>query len=86
MTLALLSARETAEGVEVTLVTEDGLHTLTGSPREIATLAGAMRNAAVVAAGGWRYAPIDDVEVGGDSVHFRFCEGGEVRLQILRGA
>jgi hypothetical protein len=85
MALSVLNARETDAGVEVTLVTEDGLHTLTGAPREIATLAGAMRNASAIASAGWPCEPVADVVVGADTVRFHFREHGEVVLQILRG-
>jgi hypothetical protein len=81
----MLGARATDAGVEVTLVTGEGLHTLTGTPREIATLAGAMRNASVIASAGWPCDPVADVVVGEDTVRFKFRESGEVLLQIVRG-
>ncbi len=85
MSLELLDARETAEGIEVTFATERGLETLEGSCEEIARLSRVMAQVAALAAVNedervW----IDRVEVGDAVVHLGLKPGGQAKVRIVR--
>jgi hypothetical protein len=85
MSLELLEARETAEGVAVTFATDRGLERLVGSADELAYLARAMQQVAALGALGenervW----IDEVPVGDAVVKLGLNPGGEARVLILR--
>ncbi|MGH2876237.1 MAG: hypothetical protein ACRDLV_08305 [Solirubrobacteraceae bacterium] len=85
MSLELLDARETAEGVAITFATEHGLEPLEGSCAEVARLATVMRQVSVLA-------PLNEegrvwlerVVVGDAVVHLGLKPGGEARVRIVR--
>ena len=86
--MQLLDGRSTAAGtIAVTLLHADGLTTLEGGPDEIAALAAAMREVAVLAADadaptGWLF----DVAVGSAVVGFRVASGGVAKLRVRPGS
>jgi hypothetical protein len=85
MSLELLSAQQTDEGVSVTFGTERGIEQLVGRPEEIVSLA---RSMAQVAALGqlnenesvW----LDAVPVGDAIVKLGLRPGGQARVLIIR--
>jgi hypothetical protein len=85
MSLELLDARETAGGLAVTFATDRGLEQLEGSPDELARLARAMQQVAVLAQLGedqpvW----LDAVRVGDAIVKLGLSPGGDARVLIVR--
>jgi hypothetical protein len=85
MSLELLDAHETGDGVAVTFATERGLERLVGSADELAYLARAMQQVATLGQLGenervW----IEEVPVGDAVVKLGLKPGGEARVLILR--
>jgi hypothetical protein len=85
MSLELLSAHETDEGIAVTFVTERGLEPLEGTRGEVAQLARAMRQVSVLAALNeddkvW----LESVPVGDAIVKLGLNPGGQARVHIVR--
>lgn len=85
MSLELLDARETAEGIAVTFATDCGVETLEGSCEEIARLSRVMAQVAALAAINedervW----IDRVVVGDAVVHLGLKPGGHAKVRIVR--
>ena len=85
MSLELLSAQQTDEGVSVTFGTERGIEQLVGRPEEIVSLA---RSMAQVAALGQlnenESAWLDAVPVGDAIVKLGLRPGGQARVLIIR--
>jgi hypothetical protein len=85
MSLELLEAHETAEGLAVTFGTERGVEQLEGSPDEIAHLARAMQQVAALGlVNDDESAWLDAVAVGNATVRLGVAPGGQTRVQILR--
>jgi hypothetical protein len=85
MSLALLDAHETADGLAVTFITDYGLEQLEGSYEEVARLAEVMQQVSVLAQlneteSVW----LDDVQVGGATVKLGLNPGGLTRMLIER--
>jgi hypothetical protein len=86
MSLELLSAHGTAEGIAVTFVTEHGVEPLEGTCEEISRLATVMQQVSVLAAlndeeSVW----LEDVGVGDAIVKLGVSPGRQARICILRG-
>jgi hypothetical protein len=86
MSLALLDAHETADGLAVTFITDYGLEQLEGSCEEVARLAEVMQQVSVLAQlneteSTW----LEDVHVGGATVKLGLNPGGLTRMLIERG-
>ena len=85
MGLAVLDARETENGLEVTFITDAGLELLEGSHAQVARLAEVMQQVSVLAplnetGNEW----IEDVTVGEARVRLGLAPGGRARLLIVR--
>ena len=86
MSLGVLDAHETADGVAVTFITDYGLEPLEGSCDEVARLAEAMQQVSVLAPLNdnnervW----VQDVAVGDAIVKLGLSAGGQARVRILR--
>jgi hypothetical protein len=85
MSLELLDAHETAEGLAVTFGTERGIERLEGSVDEVATLARAMQQVAALGQVGedesvW----IESVPVGDAIVKLGVAPRGQTRVLISR--
>jgi hypothetical protein len=85
MGLAVLDARETDKGLEVTFVTDAGLQQIEGTHAEVAQLARVMQQVSVLAplnetGNVW----IEDVAVGEATVRLGLAPGGRARLLIVR--
>jgi hypothetical protein len=85
MSLDVLEAHETANGVAVTFVTDYGLEPLEGSCAEIARLAEVMQQVSAIAPLNeservW----LEDVVVGDATVRLGLEPGGGARVMILR--
>jgi hypothetical protein len=85
MSLELIGARETADGIAVTFVTERGIEPLEGSCDEIARLATVMQQVSALAAINenervW----IDEVAVGDAIVKLGLNPGRQGRVKIIR--
>ena len=85
MSLELLDARQTEEGIAVTFVTERGIEPLHGTCDEVARLAQVMQQVGVLASLNeadrvW----LQDVTVGDAIVKFGLNPGRQARIQILR--
>ncbi|HTU96773.1 MAG TPA: hypothetical protein VMF14_13090 [Solirubrobacteraceae bacterium] len=85
MSLELIGARETADGIAVTFVTERGIEPLEGSCDEIARLATVMQQVSALAAINenervW----IDEVAVGDAIVKLGLSPGRQGRVKIIR--
>jgi hypothetical protein len=85
MSLELLDARPTAEGMAITFGTERGLERLEGTPEEIARLARAMQQVAVLGQineheSVW----LDTVAVGDARIKLGLAPGGQTRVLITR--
>jgi hypothetical protein len=85
MSLELLDAQPTAEGLAVTFGTERGLERLEGSPEQIARLARAMQQVAVLGQLNehddlW----LDAVAVGDAIIKLGLAPGGQTRVLITR--
>ncbi len=87
MSLELLDACETDEGIAVTFATDRGLERLEGSPDEIARLARAMQQVAALGQlneheSVW----VEEVGVGRALVKLGLNPGGQARILILHNA
>jgi DNA-binding IclR family transcriptional regulator len=85
MSLELLSAHETADGIAITFVTERGLEPLEGTREEVAQLARVMQQVSVLAALNedekvW----LEQVAVGDAIVRLGLNPGGQARVHIVR--
>jgi hypothetical protein len=85
MSLELLDAHQTEDGIAVTFVTERGIERLQGTLDEVARLAQVMQQVGVLASLNeaervW----LQDVQVGDAIVKFGLNPGGQARIQILR--
>jgi hypothetical protein len=85
MSLELLDARPTAEGMAITFGTERGLERLEGTPEEIARLARAMQQVAVLGQineheSVW----LDTVAVGNARIKLGLAPNGQTRVLITR--
>ena len=83
MSLELLDAHETGQGLAVTFATERGIERLEGSPDEIAHLARAMQQVAALGQlneheSVW----LDEVAVGRSLVKLGISPGGQARVMI----
>jgi hypothetical protein len=87
MSLELLDACETDEGIAVTFATERGLERLEGSPEEIARLGRAMQQVAALGQlneteNVW----VEKVGVGRSLVKLGLSPGGQARILIQHNA
>ena len=85
MSLELLEAHETEQGIAVTFATERGIEPLEGSRAEVAHLAVVMQQVGVLARLNedervW----VEDVTVGDAIVKLGLNPGGQARVRILR--
>lgn len=85
MSLELLCARPTADGIAVTFATDRGIEPLEGSRAEVAHLAEVMRQVGVLARLNedervW----VEDVAVGDAIVKLGLNPGGQARVRIVR--
>lgn len=86
MSLELLDARPTDDGIVVTFATERGVEPLEGSAEEIARLARAMRQVGALAALNDReHVWVEEVSVGDAVVKLGLKPGGQARVRIIRG-
>ena len=85
MSLELLDAWETDDGIAVTFATERGLERLEGSVDEIAQLARAMQQVAVLGQlNEYERVWVEEVLVGRSVVKLGLSPGGQARVLILR--
>lgn len=85
MSLDVLEAHETANGVAVTFITENGLEPLEGSCAEIARLAQVMQQVSVLAPlNVFERVWLEDVPVGDATVRLGLEPGGRARVLIVR--
>jgi hypothetical protein len=85
MSLELLSAQQTDEGMTVTFGTEQGIEQLVGSPEEMAHLARSMQQVAALGQlNEHENAWLDAVPVGKAIVKLGISPGGQARVLILR--
>ncbi len=85
MSLAVLEARETANGVAVTFITEKGLEPLEGTHEEVARLADVMRQVSVMASlNEFERVWLEDVVVGDAIVKLGLNPRGLARVRIVR--
>jgi DNA-binding IclR family transcriptional regulator len=87
MSLELLDACETANGLAVTFATDRGLERLEGSPDEMAHLARAMQRVAALGQlnedeSVW----VEEVPVGHSRVRLGLNPGGQARVMIVHDA
>ena len=84
MSLEMLDAHETAEGMAVTFATERGIERLEGSPDEMARLARAMQQVAALSQlNENETAWLEQVQVGRAIVKLGISPGGQARVLIL---
>jgi hypothetical protein len=87
MSLELLEARETDEGMAVTFATERGIERLEGSPDELAQLARAMQQVAALGQlNEYESVWVEEVPVGRSRVKLGLSPGGQARVMILHDA
>ena len=85
MSLELLSAHQTDEGVSVTFGTDRGVEQLVGSPEEIVSLARSMQQVAALGqANDYESVWLDAVPVGDAIVKLGLRPGGRARVLIIR--
>ncbi|HEY5427825.1 MAG TPA: hypothetical protein VIK04_01805 [Solirubrobacteraceae bacterium] len=85
MSLELLDAHETEDGISITFVTERGIEPLQGSCDEISRLAKVMQQVSVLASlNDGERVWLEDVPVGDAIVKFGLNPGRQARVQILR--
>lgn len=84
MSLELLDARETDEGMAVTFATERGIERLEGTPDEMAQLARAMQQVAALGQlNEHERVWVEEVAVGRSLVKLGLSPGGQARVMIL---
>ncbi len=84
MSLELLDAHETDEGMAVTFATERGVERLEGSPDEMAHLARAMQQVAALGQlNEHERVWVEQVPVGRSLVKLGLSPGGQARVMIL---
>jgi hypothetical protein len=84
MSLEMLDAHETAEGMAVTFATERGIERLEGSPEEIGRLARAMQQVAALSQlNDSESAWLEEVRVGRAIVKLGINPGRQARVLIL---
>jgi hypothetical protein len=87
MSLELLEAHETDEGMAVTFATERGIERLEGSPDEVAHLARAMQQVAALGQlNDYEHVWVEEVPVGRSMVKLGLSPGGQARVLILHDA
>lgn len=87
MSLELLEAHETDEGMAVTFATERGVERLEGSPDEMAHLARAMQQVAALGQlNEHERVWVEEVPVGRSLVKLGLSPGGQARVMILHDA
>jgi DNA-binding IclR family transcriptional regulator len=85
LSLELIGARETADGIAVTFVTERGIEPLEGSCDEIARLATVMQQVSALAMlNDDQRVWIDEVTVGNAIVKLGLNPGRQGRVKIIR--
>ena len=85
MSLELIGARETADGIAVTFVTERGIEALEGTCDEIARLATVMQQVSTLAMlNDDQRVWIDEVTVGDAIVKLGLNPGRQGRVKIIR--
>ncbi len=85
MSLGVLEAHETMDGVSVTFITDVGLEPLEGSHEQIVRLARVMEQVSVLAQlNEHERVWLEDVEVGDATVRIGLNPGGQARVQIIR--
>jgi DNA-binding IclR family transcriptional regulator len=84
VSLELLDARETDEGMTVTFATERGIERLEGTPDEMAHLARAMQQVAALGQlNEHERVWVEEVPVGRSLVKLGLSPGGQARVMIL---
>jgi hypothetical protein len=87
MSLELLDAHETENGIVVTFATEQGVQRLEGSPEEIAGLARAMQQVAALGQlNEHERVWVEEVPVGRSRVRLGLSPGGQARVLITHDA
>lgn len=85
MSLELLDAHRTADGIAVTFATERGVEPLEGSCEEVANLARVMQQVGALAALNEReHVWLEDVPVGEAIVRLGLKPGRQARVHIIR--
>ncbi|HET8980211.1 MAG TPA: hypothetical protein VFN87_18815 [Solirubrobacteraceae bacterium] len=85
MSLELLDAHQTADGIAVTFATERGVEPLEGSCEEVAHLARVMQQVGALAALNEReHVWLEDVPVGEAIVRLGLKPGRQARVHIIR--
>jgi hypothetical protein len=85
MSLELLEAHQTAEGIAVTFATERGIEPLEGTCDEIARLATVMQQVGALASiNDDEQVWLEQVVVGNATVHFGLNPGRQARVRIVR--
>ena len=85
MSLELLDAYQTADGIAVTFVTERGIEPLEGSCDEVARLATVMQQVGALASiNDDELVWLEQVVVGDATVHFGLKPGRQARVRIVR--
>ena len=85
MSLELLGAHQTAEGIAVTFATEHGIEPLEGTPDEVSRLAEIMKRVSVFAALNQEESVwLEEVPVGNAVVKLGVTPGGNARISIIR--
>ena len=85
MSLELLDAHETEDGISITFVTERGVEPLQGTSDEVSHLAKVMQQVSVLASlNDEERVWLEDVPVGDAIVKFGLNPGRQARVQILR--
>lgn len=83
MSLELLEAHETDNGMAVTFATERGVERLEGSPDELAQLARAMQQVAALGQlNEHEHVWVEEVPVGSSRVKLGLSPGGQARVLI----
>lgn len=85
MSLELLDARQTPEGIAITFVTERGVEPLQGSCQEVARLARMMQQVGALAAlNESEHVWLEEVTVGEATVKLGLKPGRQARVRIIR--
>lgn len=85
MSLELLDAHQTADGIAITFVTERGVEPLEGSCQEVARLARVMQQVGALAAlNDTEQVWLEEVAVGEAIVKLGLKPGRQARVRILR--